>query len=333
VIGGGEVRLPGAHSRGNGAIMAPSRMRSFAAAVLLVAAIPAQQPMLSATAVGPLTCTVTTPTATSTQSHPAGPMGPIGTVGAGLGASTLNGDLTWQWGNDLSQLVFFARQQSLIAPPAPAGSTFTGDHDIRLGIAGPAGGVVEIEVTLTVTGTPGAPLPGVQVDLGDDGTTEFTQASSAPLRQLFAIGTSPQPIRVRMQTLQSVAGALTVDLWVIVRPAYTDVMPAIGSCVLGSERLSVVPTFEGIAVSSPIASAFQPVALVFGLGLQPIVVPSTVGIPCVLLPSVDFVTLVFDQPYSLPIPAAARPALVWTQGVEFAAGTLATTDGYRIFAQ
>jgi hypothetical protein len=309
-------------------------MRHLPALVVLVTAIPAQQPTLTATAVSPLTCTVTTPTASSTQSHPAGPMGPIGTVGAGLGALTLNGDLTWQWSNGPSQLAFFARQQSLIAPPTPVGSTFTGDHDIRLGIAGPAGGVVEIEVALTVTGTPGAPLPGVQVDLGDDGTTEFTQASPAPLRQLFAIGTAPQPIRVRMQTLQSAAGTLIVDLFVIARPAFTDVMPAIGSCALGGERLSVVPTFQGIAVSSPIASASQPVALVFGLGLQPIVVPSTVGIPCVLLPSVDFVALVFDHlPYSLPIPAAARPALLWAQGVELAANTWVTTDGYRVFAQ
>jgi hypothetical protein len=309
-------------------------MRPLAAVVLLVIALPAQQPSLTATAVGPLTCTVTTPTATSTQSHPAGPMGPIGVVGAGLGALTLNGDLTWQWANGASQLLFLARQQSLIGTTAPVGSTFHADHDIRLDVVGPIASVVEVEVALTVTGTPGAPLPSVQVDLGDDGTAEFTQASPASLRQLFAIGPSPQPIRVRMQTMQAAPATLIVDLQVSVRPAWTEVMPAIGSCSLGAERLAVVPTFQGIAVSSPYASASTPVALVFGLAVQPFVVPSTVGIPCILLPSVDFVTVVFDQtPHALAIPPAVRPALLWTQGVELAATQWITTDGYRVSAQ
>ena len=149
---------------------------------------------------------------------------------------------------------------------------------------------------------------------------------------LCALGPTPLPIRLRAALVQVGIGVVDLSLRVAVAPATAIVNPTHAGCAPAA--LFAYPVFEGSGVGFSVLTV-DPIVLVLGLGVQPLLVPSPFPGPCLLLPSPDLlVPIIVPQTFwSLPLPAAVRPVTVWAQGVLVTAAGLGTTDGFSILAQ
>ncbi len=274
---------------------------------------------------------------------------PSGAVAAGMGAGlSLQQQLATAAGSASTSLILshettptgvlvelWQRATTVGAGPVSA-SLSTGVFVLQ--ISNPTSVAAQLELSRVLTGSNSAAASFV-VDVGNDGSVEFTDSSPSPVVSLaLTIGPTPLAVRIQSQLTSSLAGTVDCQLQLLVSPTAGI---STSTAVLGCDPLHIqqlLPTFAGdLQIRSfetvPIVA---PEVVVLGLGLQPVLLAplSSTSLPCLLLPSPDLVAfLPPGQTLDLPLPAAVRPISLWVQGVVWYATGLQTTNGSLVLAQ
>jgi hypothetical protein len=202
--------------------------------------------------------------------------------------------------------------------------------EILLTITAPSPMTVDVEVGRQIEGTPGTTIPLQEVDIGADGSAELNASTPGIVRTTLAIGPQPLTVIVRTRMSEATNGSVSATTYVVVTPSNDiSIVPAMPGCSSGSLEVWTSFTDRGIVLLNN--SGFgEPEIGVFGLGLQPVVLPG--GPNCLLLPSPDLLMfLPYFQPVELGLPASVRPVTFWVQGVVFG-GPFGTTNGFWVSA-
>ena len=237
-----------------------------------------------------------------------------GTGGPGLtlasrGFSVLN--------NGLNSRQVTYRMNGLISG-AP-GSSVVDPHEAIIELTAPASRVVELAIDQDFDMPPGAAVPRLDFDLGDDGTLDF------PGARTITVGPAPYRIRIFGDFELTSTGGLALGSvgWnMTVRPDNgVNVQQVVAGCTDAPIEVFEPFASDGIEVRVPLEP--EPVFVVLGFSAQPVTLPITTTVtpfPCVLYPSADVVVFFpsgVGSSLSIPLPPAVRPASFYVQGVEF----------------
>jgi hypothetical protein len=298
---------------------------------------PAQQVTMRATAVAPLVTSCATPTQSNTQTIPAGPLASHGFLAASLPQVVADATLGWATAIDNTSAGFSVQQTASVGRATPAAVSAAGPNDFRVEVGASATAAAFVRISLRLQATANAPMPDVQVDVGDDGSVEFTQANVSPwLVPGLVLGVTPVPIRIRVANRVSGEHTSVLQLTVAVEPANSlDIQRAVLGCAHPTcQDLLALPSFvgRGVELVAVTATALQPVVLVLGLSARPVWLSTFGAVPCLLLADPQLLVLVStNQPSTLPLPTAVRPIEVWAQGVLLGpSGQLLSTDAVRV---
>ncbi|MFN3242498.1 MAG: hypothetical protein ACE37K_13425 [Planctomycetota bacterium] len=92
-----------------------------------------------------------------------------------------------------------------------------------------------------------------------------------------------------------------------------------------------LPAFPQSGVLFGVGVASGPAVAVYGLGVQPTLLPNSGALqPCLLVPSPDLVVLIPPNGHLLGLPAAVRPITVYVQGVVLLPTGLGTSNGFVV---
>lgn len=291
---------------------------------------------LSISVPSPITASASFGGSTQTAVLPAGPAAAGGTIAAYTSASAPTPFARFGWYSVPSEsLIGFVGFLGCAVQGAGAGPVSVAPGQLLLELTAPGVTPVILELSAILQVSAGSPAPSVRVDVGDDGTFEFTEIS---LASNVAVNLTSTPLRIRVELAAALTapGSIEAQLQMFVRPDQgTFVTPLIAGC--DPLAFHVASTFAGdVVVQAPNAS-MEPVVAVFGLSVQPLQVNPGAQWPCLLMPGLDLVMLLPGaSPLTLPIPAAARPITLLSQAVVVHSLSgplvLTTTDGYRITA-
>lgn len=248
-------------------------------------------------------------------------------------AGTGSAFLTWSTQASSTSAALYLHQQITTDPGATA---TVGRNEFLFEVSSTVPVNVTLELRSELIATVGVTIPSITVDVGDDGTIDYTQATVLADLDL-TIGAAPLLLRVTMENDVAVQGQSWSWLFATVKPR-NDLMiqPAVIGCTGTSPDLFCEPTFLGNGVEFMRQPVFSlPAVVVLGLGVQPMLLPfSTPAAPCLLLPQPDAVVTLLGNSHTVLIPHAVRPVTFWGQGVAIdQAGNLLAMDGYRIVAQ
>ena len=204
--------------------------------------------------------------------------------------------------------------------------------ELLLDLVSPTPMQMRLDFDKRLAGPAGMPLPLLEVDVGDDGSIEFSAASSAPQPfALITVSAVPVKIRVRLGIQLAFAGDGEVAVAIVGRPANTAALSMFPGC--SSEVVVYEPRFDGGLDYAIVSQSFNAAVIVFGLAPQPLLLGSQFSLPCLLLPSPDAVLLLPPQSLqTLAIPSSVRPLQLWAQLVEVSLFGLRTGDAMRITA-
>lgn len=291
-----------------------------------------------------LSMTITTATPMVAQVSSSGPLVtsglPIQTIGSNsLLASDWSGTvrMSSQWWSQVgtTECNMEWNQEATVSVPAPAFAR-TDPSDLLLHVQSSTAPFVPIPITLelsrSLAASAGSTLPVHRIDIGDDGSFEFTESSPAwGTMTGLVVGPQGLTIRLRTQVGQTGAGAIALGLRVRVLPDNgLIVQPTVPGC--SADELWLLPTFAGSGIELITATANHPVFAVIGFHLQPQFLSPLFPAPCLLLPSPDVVMHVPTwPPVVIPLPAAVRPLSFSAQGVALTPNGPATTLGYQVW--
>ena len=309
-----------------------------AASAAIACIATAQQ--LTITAATPLVVSAQNAGSTTSQTLPAGPLAPLGHINASASGGAAGAHATWDVGTTPVALSVRLWHMAVVAPQATApASASAGPHEYLLHLSSPSPRNMLVRGHRWFDLLPGSPLPLVEVDVLDDGSSEFVVTSTAtgPNLPIAAVSVGPLPIaiRVRVANVASMAGTLGSSFLHLEATPNNDL--DITQVVIGCSTASLQchPSFVGTGVDFWFNNlSVIPCVLVLGLGLQPVVLPAYFGVPCILAPTPDFVVLAGTSstlPFTLPLPPAVRPVTVYGQVVHLSSPLL-VTDGFRIGA-
>ncbi len=228
----------------------------------------------------------------------------------------IGNDSTWQMRTDVYEA-------------APSAAIANGEMLIEVTATSPVAARVDLLHSLTLSA--GSQGPAFRIDFGDDGVVDVRETST--FANPFFVTLGPAPVRIRMAAslVQFGAGSIDLRFGIAVSPAQTQVVPLLPGC--GGVPLYAGPTFEGNGVRFEWPSV-PAVVLVIGVGLQPTPLPFAVASSCVLVPTPDL--LVAPAPpaygYTLPLPAALRPAMLFAQAVNVMSNCLAASNSFMVQA-
>ncbi len=290
-------------------------LRCFACAAIC-AALPAQTVTTSVSALTPIPCAVTAGGLTTTQILPAGPLANFGSSGANAPGTPVSGQalLGWTAGASATQADFRLTLQTSLngattarLGPAEMLVTFTGSS--------PATMPIRYHGDLAFSGVVGS-TAWIRVDVANDGTIDW-QGGQGPLVGTVAdLVAQPLQLRILFDDLRVVAGQGIVQLSLRVTPDHgIHVIPMATNCGL-SHVYSVEPLFDTTFADVQFRSQYTTWHV---LGLEPLpqLLPPALTLtaqPCFAVPSPDFV--VRTGTLYLPIPAAVRPVVLYSQLVE-----------------
>jgi hypothetical protein len=302
---------------------------------LLLAACPlaGQTVSLAVTAATPLTARALAVATNDVQTRPAGPLSPSGGAVAQV-ISTIGESasmqLNWQTlpPGQLERLGFrcnFLGWAYGVTSPASAAMD---PFELLVHVSAPAARRVMIAGSVAGGASPGTPAPQLELDLFDDGLVEWsTLVSGGPVSVL--VGPTPVAIRIRGAASLPSNGLSQAEGIIEITPDnHVDILQLVQGCV-GLLRFEQAFAHDGVRLSVP--AGYLCVG-VFGLGVQPLVLPAYAGLPCLLLPSPDVLVVIPANGYDLPIPAPVRPLVFFAQAVWIDVQGLATTPGYRASA-
>jgi hypothetical protein len=238
--------------------------------------------------------------------------------------------LTWWSDQSSTGLALDVAQNCQLGSGAT--SAASGPFDVRVDLAAPTNTEVTLELTKLLITSAGLPAPVLRVDIGNDGTFEFTETSMPSVQAVLTLGPTRVPVRIVMDMAITQTGVAHSHLWLRVLPyTYMSVTSYVAGC--SDYQYAALPTFGGDLQCAPSAPATLLSVAVFGLGTQPVLLGGTYRGPCVLLPTPDLVVFApASSPVTLTIPQAARPITIWTQGVLLEPVGLTTTPAYRVQA-
>lgn len=305
---------------------------------VLAAAAHAQTVTASLAAATPFTASVTVGGVTTQVTQPAGPLPNQGLLYTNHGAPTpflVESFVDWVTGQVPRGTAVELRHQ-LLADFMPS-TTVTATSEMVVTFTASAAAPAKIMFNAWSNLSPGAPQPQVAVDLGNDGSIEFTNLANwgPQLAQLAVLG--PTPVTLRVIMTSQVAGpghsSTTFELWALPYNNLSIAQNAVACSAGSAEMPEPVPVFadRGIdLVAVPSGSTLG--VFVLGLNLQPLLLPPQQGLPCLLTPSPDIVLFVPTNQVRVPLPAAVRPVTLHAQWVAVTATGLAVTEGWTIAA-
>lgn len=299
-------------------------IRPLCLAFLLTAAAAAQTAVLTSTA--PATSQVTSGGQASTTTLAAGPLASFGTTGETLGGSTTA--VSWDSIIQPTGIVFTLISTAFCQPGATA--TFAGS-DFVYELSSPTPVLTQLDLRRIGTMSNAT----VMVDVGDDGTVEFSETSVASTVSLtITLGPTPLSIRIRNDYSLLSAGGEQATLAITATPlAGIFTTQVVIGCDTGHSMI-VQPTFDNaisLGVIGPLP-ATKPSVMILGASLQPILLPTTASFPCLLLPSLDVTLFPGNQFVTVQAPAAVRPFTFWAQAVVLHPTELRTTNAMQVVA-
>lgn len=232
---------------------------------------------------------------------------------------------------------FLLRHEVEVTNPgqlAPANATAT--TEVRVVLQATVTTLVELHLEAGTTGGGGGPAPLVEFDVDDDGTIDSVGGAYVAAPVALVPG-QPKTIRIRMQTSVAGSGGRIQTAQVTVLP---DSAPTVDWMLGGCSDLHYLsprPMFGGDLDLGPYANVLEPMVVVIGLGLQPVVLPAAVPPPlCILVPAPDILVPVLNvvPPPVVPLslPPSVRPVTFWLQAVGVSAIGLPVTDAFRVDA-
>ena len=311
----------------------------LSAAVVACASLTAQAVTVSFEAATPVTTTSTIGGSTTTETLPVGPLPAIGDVRALTATPEGVADVSVGWHTltsptyDSSIRVLYSVAGAITSQGAATGQI--GLHELHLQLTATATRSVRLVPTIQTAVTPGQPAPLLEVDIGGDGSVEFSSATpgigSTPI---VTVGPQPLTVVLRGQGQATASGSPVtfssgLTMWIYPENDLT-VVPTVPSCT--GARISAEESFAsgGIRV---VPEGLLPTFLVVGSAVQPQLLPSSFG-SCVLWSTPDVIVLALPSGLDIEVPAALRPINFWVQGLYVNPGLdLSTSNGYRIYAQ
>lgn len=292
---------------------------------------------VSLTSLNPIIATAAVTGQPQTATLAAGPVPSQGSLTATQGTSTAQyAFITAEWNLiaidhrvvlDLRQRVFGASAGPLSASLSPG--------DFLLQVANPTPVLAALELTRSPLVPAGAAIQVLEVDIGNDGSVDFSATSPSSTVSL-PVTIGPVPLLIRLRNELSTQGPAYIDMGmkvtIVPRPLIT-VTPAGTGCSLGHSQ-QLLPTFAGdlrVFTVGPL-TASHPSVTVFGWLAQPTLLPTPQPGPCILVPTPDVMILSTWQGFTVPLPPAVRPVTFWTQAVALEPEGLTTTPASRIDA-
>lgn len=299
----------------------------------LLLGLPLLGQTVAVTAATPITAFTQIGGTLSTNTQPAGPLPAVGQTSIGWFPFAVAG---LSHAADFSATRFSFDAQAFCSVGSGSGiglaAGLQAPVELLLSLTSPTPMSMSLEFDQRVSGPAGMPMPLLEVDVGDDGSIEFSAASSSPPSvQLITVSAVPVPIRVRLGIQLAFAGDGEVAVAIVGRPANTAVLSMFPGC--SNEVVVYEPRFDGGLDYAFVSQSFNPAVIVFGLAPQPLLLGSQFSLPCLLLPSPDAVLLLpVQSQQTLPIPPSVRPLQFWAQLVEVSLFGLRTGDAMRITA-
>src|SRR5262245_14077213 len=314
--------------------------------ILIVAAsgiglLPAQTAALSA--LSPVTVRAQLASQTQTVSAPVGPLAAFQQLHAELGVtgsgSNAVSNLLWSviqqpW----TMSMVLAHHASVASATAASADVISCDLLLQLSNATPI--QVQLDLRRWIATPAGVPAPTIRIDVGNDGIFELTESSLVILPVVVGAALGPTPLAVRVQYMGALASPGTIHntLAIDVTPVGVSFQDAAVGCD-PSHQLFAAPTFDGGVIMYVSGFVYVPgfpqelAVIVLGLSAQPVILPSSQWLPCLLIPSPDALVLRLDSSFfTLPIPFAVRPIAIFAQPVIVWPTSLQTGNGMRILA-
>lgn len=305
-------------------------------ACLVTAALAAQTVTFSN--LGPVNVQVTLNGQTQVSNLPAGPLPNTGACTAWRSTSFAEfaiAGVEWSLSTPAHGVYFDFSQRADLASVNPV-SASVGPGDFLLQVSNPISMAVRLRLIRSATPPAGAATRILQVDIGNDGTIDFSESSpSTTLTLPLTVGPAPLLVRIHNQLSLPGPGSMGMSMQVIVEPtAGITATPLVAGCDLGHDQV-LLPTFGGgLRVQTTGPLLFSNLAVtVFGFTAQPFLLSTPMPTSCLLLPSPDVLLFVpFGQVLVVPLPPSVRPATFWTQAVVLDPVGLTTTTGSRVDA-
>ena len=312
--------------------MRPTLAPSLLVAILALPSFTMAQ-SLSLAAAAPVALSAQIGGSAQLSTLPAGPMPSVGQQSAA--AVTFGGTtrvaLEWlatEWATELSCEISVRCEGAGYL----VGQSTAPVSDFLIALSAPSPMSVQILLEKEVAGVSWALVPVTRIDVGNDGTEELTEAlvgSPAPVS--ITLGPVPLPVRCTVGAQLNGPGSLLGKVRLRVVPRDTLAASLVTGC--SQDLLYALPRLDGGVQFAHFPVLADPAVLVLGLAPQPLLLGVNLGLPCLLLPRPDFVTLIQPGvPVVLPIPPAVRPVQVYAQSVSLGPFGITTSTGYWIQA-
>ena len=339
----GQLRLPMSveHRSPDGCIPFETTMHFIplsltALAACLAAPIHAQTPSVAVTLLTHCTTSATISGISTSQMMPAGGPQAYGVLVSTLqaGSNLASASTAWSAFAQADRVLFQLSAGLQVTTPLPSTVTF-GTNEYLIEFHSDAPAPARLDIRLDRSGTAGVALPLLHIDYGNDGTIDVFNVPSWGISQVLSQW-GVQPVVMRIITTGSLSsiGTTWYDLLVQVVPDNDlTVTRSVLGCSPQSAQFAMLHSFvdRGLLLLRPGVSVYSPVVAVFGLGVQPQLLPPTAVGPCLLLPSPDVVVwLPTWANVHVALPSTVRPFTFWVQAVAVEPTGLELTDGYRV---
>jgi hypothetical protein len=287
--------------------------------------------------IAPMQITATSGAQTQSTTLGAGPLPAIGLVpivAGTFGQSLARAEFEWRQASSATEVRCLLDHRLEVVGPA-TGEASVGSTVVLLTVMSPTPGPMTLQLFSSFSMPAGTAHPLMRVDVGNDGSVEFTESSGGGTQLPVFVGASSLPIRIEMSSELLTAGSLSSALEVRLLPNTNTWITQVGLGCSATIGYTALPDFDGnLEVRMyPLQPQVLPLSFaIFGLGTQALPIGSVgqLGVPCVLLPTPDVVFFLGGS-YTLVVPAAARPIDIWTQAITWPG--LLLTESYLVQAQ
>ena len=298
----------------------------------------------TASAVTPITCRATAGAVADIQTLPAGPLTlptihqasasaqPAPQVGSMFVHVLPNGSAL-----GLASVISLGVSGSASAPNGSADASVD-PFEVVVNLTSAGSRPVTIEGIIQQTVSPGQPMPLVEIDVGNDGSIEWTTAVGVPQANPVALvlDTFDTPVLVRcsaaVSTAASPGGQIESSTSIDIRVEADnniDISEVVAGCTTPLVAFGQAPTHDGLRLAPLFGNAM---VAAFGLSTSPVMLPNPAPVACLLLPSPDLIVFVPAAGFDLPVPASVRPISIFAQAAIISQGLFWTGTGYHALA-